>query len=52
MPWVTGSKARIDSTSSPKSSSRTGSPAPGGQTSTMPPREANSPTPLTSTAAS
>ena len=47
LPWVIGSKERIESISSPKSSIRMGSPTPGGHTSTMPPRFANSPTPLT-----
>ncbi len=41
--WVAASSARIDSTSSPKKSSRTGVSAPHGQTSTTPPRAANSP---------
>ncbi len=48
-PWVIGSNERIDSTSSPNSSMRTGPPVPGGQASTRPPRCANSPTPVTST---
>ncbi len=46
--WVIGSKALMDSTSSPNSSIRTGSPKPGGHTSISPPRCANSPRPVTS----
>ena len=41
--WVSGSNGRIDSTSSPKNSMRTGSAASGGKTSRMPPRRLNSP---------
>jgi hypothetical protein len=41
--WVSGSKARIDSSVSPKKSSRTGSAMPGANRSTMPPRMAYSP---------
>ena len=40
---VSGSKVRIDSSSEPNMSSRTGSAKPGGYTSTTPPRTANSP---------
>ena len=46
--WSVGSKARRESISSPKNSIRTGSDADGGNTSTMPPRRANSPRPATS----
>ena len=45
---VIGSKLRIDSISSPNSSIRTGSAAPGGQASMRPPRCANSAMPVTS----
>ena len=48
--WSVGSKARSESISSPKNSTRTGSGADGGKTSTMPPRRANSPRPATSAA--
>ena len=41
--WVSGSKARIDSSVSPNMSRRTGSSEPGGNTSITPPRMANSP---------
>ena len=41
--WVAGSKVRIDSSSEPNMSSRTGSSKPGGKTSMTPPRTANSP---------
>ncbi len=47
--WSVGSKARMESISSPNSSIRTGRGADGGKTSTMPPRRANSPRPATST---
>ena len=46
--WSVGSKARRESISSPNNSIRTGSGADGGNTSTMPPRRANSPRPATS----
>ena len=46
--WSVGSKARRESISSPNSSIRTGRGADGGNTSTMPPRRANSPRPATS----
>ena len=36
--WLRGSNSRIDSTSSPKKSTRRGADAPGGNRSTMPPR--------------
>ena len=41
--WVAGSKVRIDSSSEPNMSSRTGSSNPGGKTSMTPPRTAYSP---------
>ena len=41
--WVSGSKARMDSSVSPNRSSRTGSSDEGGKTSITPPRMANSP---------
>ena len=50
--WSVGSKTRISSTSSPKSSIRTGRSAPAGKTSTRPPRRAISPRPATSTTGS
>jgi hypothetical protein len=40
---VERSISNMRSISSPKKSSRTGAPPPGGQTSTMPPRTATSP---------
>ncbi len=46
--WSVGSNARSESISSPKNSIRTGSDADGGNTSTIPPRRANSPRPATS----
>ncbi len=46
--WSVGSNRRSESISSPKNSSRTGSDSPGGKTSTIPPRRANSPRPATS----
>ena len=45
--WSVGSKLRSESTSSPNSSIRTGRAEPGGKTSTIPPRRANSPRPAT-----
>ena len=44
---VAGSKVRIDSSSEPNMSSRTGSSNPGGNTSMTPPRTAYSPRSLT-----
>ena len=44
---VVGSNVRSDSTSSPASSSRTGSDPAGEKTSTIPPRSAHCPTPVT-----
>ena len=41
--WVSGSKARIDSSASPKKSRRTGLGRPAGKRSMMPPRTAYSP---------
>jgi hypothetical protein len=41
--WVSGSKRRAASSTSPKRSSRTGSSAPGGKMSMSPPRIAKSP---------
>ena len=46
--WLAASKSRIDSTSSPVSSMRTGCVRCGGKTSTMPPRTATSPRSSTS----
>ncbi len=46
--WSVGSKSRISSISSPKSSIRAGRSAPAGKTSTRPPRRAISPRPATS----
>ena len=46
--WVTGSKARSVSMSSPKSSMRAGSSAEAGYTSMIPPRRENAPGSLTS----
>ena len=46
--WLAGSNSRIDSTSSPSSSTRTGRARWGGKTSRMPPRTASSPRSSTS----
>jgi hypothetical protein len=46
--WSVGSKERSESISSPKNSMRIGSAIEGGNTSTIPPRRADSPRPATS----